>query len=321
MPRANGASAASCRKASRRASPRERQTGPAREMSNLQLRIISSVVLDRRGAGRHLARRRGLPAALCVDRGRRSSTNGARCRGPRRPPSPPARRRSAASAWCWSRWCWAIRRLAFSFCSRCRFWRACSTAGWRGQGLSGRRSALPMPGSPACRSAFLRDGDQPGLIAILFLFAVVWATDIFAYFVGRVARRPEARALDLARQDAERRGRRHGRRRRRRHRARGLRRARQPAAACAGRAPAFGRLAGRRPLQILGQAASRREGFGQHHSRPWRRHGPGRRACRGGLCPIRHRLRCSAAPTSLRKGCLQSEAKAADLPLIAHHWY
>ncbi|MER9237075.1 phosphatidate cytidylyltransferase [Mesorhizobium sp. M0622] len=33
--------------------------------------------------------------------------------------------------------------------------------------------------------AFLRDGDRSGLLAILFLFAVVWATDIFAYFVGR----------------------------------------------------------------------------------------------------------------------------------------
>ncbi|ESW91219.1 MULTISPECIES: phosphatidate cytidylyltransferase [unclassified Mesorhizobium] len=33
--------------------------------------------------------------------------------------------------------------------------------------------------------AFLRDGDHSGLLAILFLFAVVWATDIFAYFVGR----------------------------------------------------------------------------------------------------------------------------------------
>lgn len=33
--------------------------------------------------------------------------------------------------------------------------------------------------------AYLRDSDTPGLIAILFLFAVVWATDILAYFVGR----------------------------------------------------------------------------------------------------------------------------------------
>ncbi len=33
--------------------------------------------------------------------------------------------------------------------------------------------------------AFLRADDAPGLAAILFLFAVVWATDIFAYFTGR----------------------------------------------------------------------------------------------------------------------------------------
>ena len=33
--------------------------------------------------------------------------------------------------------------------------------------------------------AMLRDDDRSGLVAILFLFAVVWATDIFAYFVGR----------------------------------------------------------------------------------------------------------------------------------------
>lgn len=39
--------------------------------------------------------------------------------------------------------------------------------------------------------ALLRDGDQPGLIAILFLFAVVWATDILAYFVGRAVGGPK----------------------------------------------------------------------------------------------------------------------------------
>lgn len=33
--------------------------------------------------------------------------------------------------------------------------------------------------------AYLRADDVPGLAAILFLFAVVWATDIFAYFTGR----------------------------------------------------------------------------------------------------------------------------------------
>ncbi|CAH2404682.1 phosphatidate cytidylyltransferase [Mesorhizobium escarrei] len=39
--------------------------------------------------------------------------------------------------------------------------------------------------------ALLRDGDHPGLIAILFLFAVVWATDIAAYFVGRAVGGPK----------------------------------------------------------------------------------------------------------------------------------
>jgi len=39
--------------------------------------------------------------------------------------------------------------------------------------------------------AYLRDGDHSGLIAILFLFAVVWATDIAAYFVGRAVGGPK----------------------------------------------------------------------------------------------------------------------------------
>ncbi len=38
---------------------------------------------------------------------------------------------------------------------------------------------------PTAAAAFLRGSDMAGLEAILFLFAVVWATDIFAYFVGR----------------------------------------------------------------------------------------------------------------------------------------
>jgi phosphatidate cytidylyltransferase len=39
--------------------------------------------------------------------------------------------------------------------------------------------------------ALLRDGDHPGLVAILFLCAVVWATDISAYFVGRAVGGPK----------------------------------------------------------------------------------------------------------------------------------
>ena len=39
--------------------------------------------------------------------------------------------------------------------------------------------------------AYLRGGDHAGLVAILFLFAVVWATDILAYFVGRTLGGPK----------------------------------------------------------------------------------------------------------------------------------
>ena len=69
-----------------------------------------------------------------------------------------------------------------------------------------------MPRFPAFSLAYLRDDDRAGLIAILFLFAVVWATDMLAYFVGRAHRRSETRAVDLAGQDLERRGRRGARR-------------------------------------------------------------------------------------------------------------
>lgn len=39
--------------------------------------------------------------------------------------------------------------------------------------------------------AMLRGADTTGLVAILFLFAVVWSTDIFAYFVGRAVGGPK----------------------------------------------------------------------------------------------------------------------------------
>ncbi|TIV27468.1 MAG: phosphatidate cytidylyltransferase, partial [Mesorhizobium sp.] len=39
--------------------------------------------------------------------------------------------------------------------------------------------------------AYLRDNNHSGLMAILFLFAVVWATDIAAYFVGRAVGGPK----------------------------------------------------------------------------------------------------------------------------------
>ncbi|PHP67856.1 phosphatidate cytidylyltransferase [Zhengella mangrovi] len=44
---------------------------------------------------------------------------------------------------------------------------------------------------PALALAKLRGGDDAGLVAILFLFAVVWGTDIFAYFCGRAIGGPK----------------------------------------------------------------------------------------------------------------------------------
>jgi len=50
---------------------------------------------------------------------------------------------------------------------------------------------LGYAGLSAVALALLRDDDAQGLWAILFLFAVVWATDICAYFVGRAVGGPK----------------------------------------------------------------------------------------------------------------------------------
>lgn len=52
-------------------------------------------------------------------------------------------------------------------------------------------TGLAYAGLSAISLAMLRGGDHAGLKAILFLFAVVWATDIAAYFVGRVVGGPK----------------------------------------------------------------------------------------------------------------------------------
>ena len=264
---------------------------------------------DRRGAGRHLSGRSGFPAAFggdcrrdvlrmvrhVADRDQR----GAISWSPRR-----------CSAWCCSRSCSDTRRPAFSFFLRCPCLPALLDSRIGGQGLWAP-AGLAYAGLSGLSLAYLRDSDQTGLTAILFLFAVVWATDICAYFVGRSLGGPKlAPAISPGKTQSGAIGGTVG----------GVLAGIALAAfaglgnfpdARAGRLPAFGRLAGRRSFRILGQAASRREGFGQSHSRPWRRHGSRRRACRRGLCPIRHRLGCSAAPTSPRKLCLRSERKAA----------
>ncbi|MDQ2705653.1 MAG: phosphatidate cytidylyltransferase [Pseudomonadota bacterium] len=57
-------------------------------------------------------------------------------------------------------------------------------SGIGGQGLW-TPAGLAYAGLSGLSLGLLRDGDHAGLAAILFLFAVVWATDIAAYFVGR----------------------------------------------------------------------------------------------------------------------------------------
>jgi phosphatidate cytidylyltransferase len=49
---------------------------------------------------------------------------------------------------------------------------------WLGTGMA-------YAGFPAASLANLRADSNNGLFLVLFLFAIVWATDIFAYFVGR----------------------------------------------------------------------------------------------------------------------------------------
>jgi phosphatidate cytidylyltransferase len=52
-------------------------------------------------------------------------------------------------------------------------------------------AGLAYAGLSAISLAALRGGDASGLAATLFLFAVVWATDILAYFVGRAIGGPK----------------------------------------------------------------------------------------------------------------------------------
>ena len=58
-----------------------------------------------------------------------------------------------------------------------------------GQGMW-TAGGLAYAGLSGVSLALLREGDA-GLVAILFLFAVVWATDILAYFVGRAVGGPK----------------------------------------------------------------------------------------------------------------------------------
>jgi phosphatidate cytidylyltransferase len=52
-------------------------------------------------------------------------------------------------------------------------------------------SGVPYAGAMGLAPIYLRSDGELGFIAIIFLFAVVWTTDIAAYFVGRAAGGPK----------------------------------------------------------------------------------------------------------------------------------
>jgi phosphatidate cytidylyltransferase len=52
-------------------------------------------------------------------------------------------------------------------------------------------SGVPYAGALAIAPIVLRADSANGFLAILFLFAIVWATDIVAYFVGRAVGGPK----------------------------------------------------------------------------------------------------------------------------------
>lgn len=60
----------------------------------------------------------------------------------------------------------------------------------RGQGIS-PATGVGYAVLPAIALALLRGDTLSGLLAVIFLFAVVWATDILAYFVGRAIGGPK----------------------------------------------------------------------------------------------------------------------------------
>lgn len=52
-------------------------------------------------------------------------------------------------------------------------------------------AGVPYAGAMALAPLFLRSDTEFGFVAILFLFAVVWTTDVAAYFVGRACGGPK----------------------------------------------------------------------------------------------------------------------------------
>jgi phosphatidate cytidylyltransferase len=67
---------------------------------------------------------------------------------------------------------------------------ALAVGSFAGQGAWGA-AGIAYAAIPCVAFAALRGSDTAGLAAIGFLFAVVWATDVFAYFVGRAVGGPK----------------------------------------------------------------------------------------------------------------------------------
>jgi phosphatidate cytidylyltransferase len=55
--------------------------------------------------------------------------------------------------------------------------------------------AIPYAGALGLAPIVLRSDEQDGFLAVIFLFAVVWTTDIVAYFAGRAAGGPKLMPL------------------------------------------------------------------------------------------------------------------------------
>lgn len=194
---------------------------------------------------------------------------------------------------------------------------ACILQGWIGGQGSWIAAGLAYAGLSGISIAFLRGGDQAGLVAIIFLFAVVWATDILAYFVGRSLGGPKlAPSISPGKTQSGALGGTVG----------GI---------LAGLLAALAFGVGNLPLlalvalvlsvvsqagdlfKIMGQAASWREGFGLAHPRPRRRDGPRGRTCCGRARPLcRGRL---AGRHGQSRASFVCELIATDSPLLGRH--
>ena len=240
------------------------------------------------------ARRLGAGAGAARDRRSPISAAGrSRCSGPRR---------RSVILWEWTRWSPATRssrsRLPASRWSPPLRPPWSDSAAWRSVALAVRssrsrrcacaaarldRGRRALCGRAGARADAAARGCAVRLRRDVFLFAVVWATDILAYFVGRAVGGPKLVAARQPEEDLVGRDRRGARRRRRP----GLRVRRAGGYAIVGSACDRVRccrvgVAGGDLFESGDQAPVRRQGCEPPHPRPWRLDGSPRRfRCRG----------------------------------------